>query len=55
MCECTERFREVVITKCFHTFCRVCIDKSFESRQRRCPHCRDRISESDIKTIYFNY
>eukprot|EP00340_Litonotus_pictus_P010894 CAMPEP_0170536908 /NCGR_PEP_ID=MMETSP0209-20121228/102408_1 /TAXON_ID=665100 ORGANISM="Litonotus pictus, Strain P1" /NCGR_SAMPLE_ID=MMETSP0209 /ASSEMBLY_ACC=CAM_ASM_000301 /LENGTH=912 /DNA_ID=CAMNT_0010838327 /DNA_START=63 /DNA_END=2802 /DNA_ORIENTATION=+ len=55
-CEiCFERYKDVVITKCFHTFCKQCVDKSFESRQRRCPHCREKISENDVKAIFFNY
>ena len=34
---CRERFKEVCINRCFHLFCRECIDNSLKSRQRKCP------------------
>ena len=51
---CKERMKDVVITKCFHTFCRECIDASIESRKRRCPICRVQISQNDVKRIFWD-
>ena len=51
-CEvCHLRMKDVIISKCSHTFCRACVEKSLQSRQRTCLHCREKFSESDVNTI----
>jgi E3 ubiquitin-protein ligase BRE1 len=50
---CRERFKEVCINRCFHLFCRQCIDNSLKSRQRKCPACGEKFGQDDVKTIYF--
>ena len=51
---CKTNMKNVVITKCFHTFCRGCIDAAIESRKRRCPICRAQISQNDVKEIFWD-
>ena len=51
---CKTEIKNVVITKCFHTFCRKCIDAANESRKRRCPICRELISQNDVKKIFWD-
>ena len=51
---CKTEIKDVVITKCFHTFCKKCIDAAIESRKRRCPICRELISQNDVKRIFWD-
>jgi len=51
---CKTEIKNVVITKCFHTFCKRCIDAAIESRKRRCPICRELISQNDVKKIFWD-
>lgn len=51
---CSDRFKEVVITKCFHCFCRPCIKANLETRHRKCPGCGKPFGDSDVKPIYLN-
>ena len=50
---CRDRFKEVAITRCFHLFCRQCIDLNLSSRHRKCPACGERFGQDDVKTVYF--
>lgn len=49
---CKERYRDRILTKCFHTFCRVCIDSRVQTRQRKCPHCALAFAVSDVQPLY---
>jgi E3 ubiquitin-protein ligase BRE1 len=50
---CKQRDKACVITKCFHMFCRECIDTRIATRQRKCPGCALAFSENDVQNIYF--
>lgn len=50
---CMERQKSVVITRCFHMFCKECIDLRIETRARKCPGCALPFSEKDVSNIYF--
>jgi len=52
--QCSERIREVVITKCFHTFCKKCIDDNLALRKRKCPSCLTKFGDMDVKKIWWN-
>ncbi|RDB24923.1 E3 ubiquitin-protein ligase BRE1 [Hypsizygus marmoreus] len=45
---CKQTFRNTVITKCMHTFCRECVDARISTRQRKCPACNVPFSQSDV-------
>ena len=52
---CRDRFKEVAITRCFHLFCRHCIDENIRNRHRKCPACGEKFGQDDVKTIYFTH
>ncbi|KAJ7187991.1 hypothetical protein C8R46DRAFT_6445 [Mycena filopes] len=45
-------FRDTVLTKCMHTFCRSCVDARLTTRQRKCPACGQAFANADVQTIY---
>ncbi|KAJ7747309.1 BRE1 E3 ubiquitin ligase-domain-containing protein [Mycena metata] len=45
-------FRDTVLTKCMHTFCRSCVDARLTTRQRKCPACGQSFAVADVQTIY---
>ncbi|ORX58550.1 hypothetical protein BCR36DRAFT_580163 [Piromyces finnis] len=49
---CNIQFKSHVIMRCMHVFCRECIDKRVDSRQRKCPTCGESFGKQDIKQIY---
>lgn len=51
---CKQRNKNIVLLKCHHTFCNICAEKTIESRSRKCPTCRMKISSEDIKAIWWD-
>lgn len=51
---CEKHEKKIVLAKCFHTFCKECIDKNIQLRKRMCPNCRTKFGQEDIKDIYWN-
>ncbi|MCO5583634.1 hypothetical protein L7F22_037547 [Adiantum nelumboides] len=49
---CNDRSKEVVITKCFHLFCNPCVQKSLDTRHRKCPACGAVFGPNDVRTVY---
>jgi E3 ubiquitin-protein ligase BRE1 len=49
---CASRKKNVVITKCFHTFCKECIDENVRTRHRKCPACGIPFDARDVKEVY---
>jgi E3 ubiquitin-protein ligase BRE1 len=49
---CKNKFRDTVLTKCSHTFCRPCVDARISSRQRKCPACGIGFAQSDVLKIF---
>ncbi|KAF7321793.1 E3 ubiquitin protein ligase [Mycena kentingensis (nom. inval.)] len=45
-------FRDTVITKCGHTFCKACIDARVATRQRKCPACNQPFAKEDVGQIF---
>ncbi len=50
---CKDRFKNATITRCFHMFCRECIDENLRNRSRKCPACGEKFGQDDVATIYF--
>ncbi|OII76048.1 zinc C3HC4 type domain-containing protein [Cryptosporidium andersoni] len=51
---CHDKLKDIVIQRCGHLFCKGCIDKSFTSRNRKCPLCHTTYDKYDIKKIFFD-
>ncbi|KAJ3869772.1 hypothetical protein EV359DRAFT_29186 [Lentinula novae-zelandiae] len=49
---CNLKFRDTILTKCCHTFCRHCVDARISSRQRKCPACGLGFAQSEVLKIY---
>ncbi|KAG0296513.1 E3 ubiquitin-protein ligase bre1 [Dissophora globulifera] len=49
---CDTNFKSHVILRCMHVFCKSCMDKQMEYRQRKCPTCRENFGAKDVKEIY---
>ncbi|KAJ7072145.1 hypothetical protein C8F01DRAFT_1243222 [Mycena amicta] len=45
-------FRDTVITKCGHTFCKACIDARLATRQRKCPACNQPFAKEEVGQIF---
>ena len=52
---CRDRFKGVVITRCFHMFCKECIDENLRNRHRKCPACGEKFGQDDVRTVYFTH
>ena len=52
---CRDRFKKVAITKCYHMFCKECIDENLKSRHRKCPACGEKFGQDDVKVVYFTH
>jgi hypothetical protein len=50
---CNDRFKSVVITRCYHMFCAECTDNNLKSRHRKCPACGERFGQDDVQKIFF--
>ena len=51
---CRDRFKEVAITRCFHLFCKECIDTNLANRHRKCPACGEKFGADDVRQVYFS-
>lgn len=52
---CKDRFKSVAITRCYHLFCRECIEESIRNRSRKCPACGEKFGQDDVATVYFTH
>lgn len=49
---CNLRFRNTIIAKCLHTFCKECVDQQITQRSRKCPFCAKSFGLSEVHTLY---
>lgn len=50
---CKQRYKNTIIYDCNHLFCDECIGKMMDSRERKCPTCRKKITRDNIKKIWW--
>lgn len=50
---CRQKFKSHTITRCYHMFCKDCIDSRLETRQRKCPSCSAAFGAHDVQQVYF--
>lgn len=49
---CNTRWKNAIISKCFHMFCRECLDQNLKLRQRKCPACAKGFGEADVHDVF---
>jgi len=52
---CKLRYKGVVLNKCFHLFCKECIEDVMQKKTKKCPTCGEKINKDDIKTVFFTH
>jgi len=52
---CMKNEKNAVINKCFHTFCRDCIDQRLNLRNRKCPTCAVPIDFQSVKELFLTH
>ena len=52
---CKDRFKDCAITRCFHLFCKECIDDLLRNRHRKCPACGEKFGQDDVKSVFFTH
>ena len=50
---CESRIKDHILSRCMHIFCKQCVDKRLETRQRKCPTCGSAFGPNDVKQVYF--
>ncbi len=51
---CKVKQKDAVLTKCFHVFCFDCLQKRYDTRQRKCPECNHQFGANDFRKIYLS-
>ncbi|KAK7952573.1 uncharacterized protein PG986_008301 [Apiospora aurea] len=49
---CQNRFKNTVLTKCGHIFCKECTEDRLTNRMRKCPNCARAFDRNDIMTVH---
>ena len=49
---CNDRAKNTVITRCYHCFCKECIDDNLEKRIRKCPGCGTSFGDKDVHSLW---
>lgn len=49
---CHEGEKAVVISRCFHAFCKACIDTVIANRSRKCPACGKAFGAADVHPVF---
>mmetsp|Transcript_8066 Transcript_8066/g.10701 ORF Transcript_8066/g.10701 Transcript_8066/m.10701 type:complete len:781 (-) Transcript_8066:306-2648(-) len=49
---CHDRQKNVVISKCFHMFCKECVQENLKVRSRKCPACGRGFGQDDVHNIW---
>ncbi|ORY80019.1 BRE1 E3 ubiquitin ligase-domain-containing protein [Protomyces lactucae-debilis] len=53
MCSvCNVRWKNTTLVSCGHVFCKECVDKRTETRQRRCPSCNKGFGTGDVLAVH---
>ncbi len=50
---CKVQEKQVTLLRCFHMFCRDCIQRNITNRNRKCPLCGEKFGTDDVKPIFF--
>ena len=50
---CQDAPKNVIISKCFHMFCKDCIENNLKARNRKCPTCKKMFGQDDVKNMWW--
>jgi E3 ubiquitin-protein ligase BRE1 len=50
---CNDRNKNTVITRCYHCFCKECVEDNLEKRIRKCPVCSASFGDKDVHALWF--
>lgn len=51
---CKVKQKDAVLTKCYHVFCFDCLQKRYDTRQRKCPKCNANFGANDFRKLYLS-
>ena len=51
---CYDRFKDTIITRCCHMFCKACVEQNLKDRHRKCPACGIPFGQADVRSIYLS-
>ena len=49
---CNHNLKQVVLSKCWHLFCRDCIQSRLGARSRKCPTCGVAFAAADVHEVF---
>ena len=49
---CNTNKKDCILIKCYHVFCHDCVQKRYETRQRKCPKCNAAFGANDFHRVY---
>lgn len=49
---CLDREKSVVVARCYHAFCKPCIDKVIATRNRKCPACGKPFGANEVHPVF---
>mmetsp|Transcript_32525 Transcript_32525/g.103720 ORF Transcript_32525/g.103720 Transcript_32525/m.103720 type:complete len:603 (-) Transcript_32525:166-1974(-) len=49
---CGDREKTTVLTRCFHVFCRECVQQTIANRSRKCPACSKTFGQTDVHDLF---
>ena len=49
---CMHNDKDAIISKCMHAFCRECIQRRLDNRNRKCPACALQFDYQSVKDLF---
>lgn len=49
---CNDREKNTVISRCWHVFCKECVENNMKYRSRKCPACMQPFGYNDVHELY---
>lgn len=49
---CNTNKKDCILIKCYHVFCFDCVQKRYDTRQRKCPKCNAAFGANDFHRVY---
>ncbi|KAM0673166.1 E3 ubiquitin-protein ligase bre1 [Gurleya vavrai] len=49
---CDKNYKNTILLRCMHVFCKECVDERIKTRNRNCPNCNEHFISAEVKKIY---